>query len=111
MTGADLIVRERLRQKEVEGFSVEHDVQAYTSDELTRAAYCYMLAAVAPRYLAAGEHVEANPPDAWPWDPSWWKPNLADPARTGPWRTTARALCCSSAAAPTWRWRRLVAGC
>ncbi|TCL90326.1 hypothetical protein C8J38_10842 [Rhizobium sp. PP-WC-2G-219] len=50
-------IAERMRQREVENWSPEHD-DKYTDDELTRAARCYLI----------------GNPGHWPWDYAWWKP-------------------------------------
>ena len=51
------VAAERRRQVEVEGWDAAHD-DAYTDNELSRAAACY--AAQVTAY--------------WPWDLAWWKP-------------------------------------
>lgn len=64
------VLRERLRQKEVEGWTAEHDDQ-HDGGELAEAAACYALASADPEgadcpLVALGAF--------WPWDPKWWKP-------------------------------------
>jgi hypothetical protein len=78
--GVGAIHRERERQWEEEGFSDEHDDE-YVDGELIRAAYSYMLVAVAPAVIKDGERVSEKPPPTWPWDAKWWKPDLGDPIR------------------------------
>lgn len=60
--GQRLISQERRRQIEVEGYNREHDV-THGSPTLIRAARCYEV----PRNMP-------GVPDAWPWEPSAWKP-------------------------------------
>lgn len=57
MSVIEEIAAERRRQIEVEGNSTEQD-DAYTMDELVRAATSYL----------------KGFPEAWPWSPKWWKP-------------------------------------
>jgi hypothetical protein len=72
MTAIDDIAAERQRQKDVEGWSPEHD-DAHTGGELLRAAICYaqhpITHPMALRQLGPGK-----PCDMWPWEASWWKP-------------------------------------
>lgn len=68
-TGAELIAAERQRQINEEGFTLEHD-QKWT-DELVRAAYCYLVNA---------ENPLLGPPSVWPWHEDWWTPS-DDPVR------------------------------
>ncbi len=65
------IAAERLRQKEVEGWTQDHD------DEHR----CFEIAHAASCYAAVGMHGETpeDPPFNWPWDAEWWKPK--DPRR------------------------------
>ncbi|MBM2884048.1 hypothetical protein JFK97_06560 [Chromobacterium phragmitis] len=64
------IAAERRRQIEVEGWTPEHDA-LHCRFTLSTAAGCYAMHA----------HRPANdPPSAWPWDKTWWKPS-ADPRR------------------------------
>lgn len=62
-TGAELIVAERQRHFDVEGWTPEHDDQ-WIHGELAVAAACY---AVHRLGLILVRKV-------WPWDRSWWKP-------------------------------------
>lgn len=66
MSAIDDIAAERKRQREVEGYSFEHD-DKYNSDQLARAAACY----ANPVYPLI-EHTFL--PINWPWGQSWWKP-------------------------------------
>lgn len=61
--GANLILNERQRQIEEEGFDAEHD-QQHSAEEIRTAASCYL--------LATGP--DDPPPAEWPWSPTWWKP-------------------------------------
>lgn len=63
--GAELIMLERLRQIEVEGWTPEHDDQ-HSDGEMALAAACYILANV--------DGKGAGMPSRWPWDAEWWKP-------------------------------------
>jgi hypothetical protein len=68
-TGIDLIIEERKRQIEVEGYKPEHDCQ-YKNAELFKAACCYQ-AAKRARAIWGNDYL---PIDTWPWDIKWWKP-------------------------------------
>jgi hypothetical protein len=62
-SGLELILAERKRQVEGEGFNFAHD-DKYTNGELTRAASCY-------------EHAQNENSVkiySWPWNEKWWKP-------------------------------------
>jgi len=64
---AILLVDERKRQIEVEGFNSKND-DNYTAEESPRAAACYCLS---PMYKI----LKSNNPVDWPtWDLTWWKP-------------------------------------
>lgn len=65
-TGAALIVQERIRQLEEEGYDAKHDDE-HKQGELAEAAACY-----------AGAYQDARlsvPPDGWPWGFEYWKPS------------------------------------
>jgi len=66
MSAIDDIAAERKRQREVEGYSFEHDDE-YNSDQLAHAAACY----ANPVYPFIGDTIT---PINWPWAPEWWKP-------------------------------------
>lgn len=74
MTGADLIVRERLRQISVEGWTPEHDDQ-HDDMEMSEAALSYLLHAIP----------HAGVTKFWPWDKAYWKPSsqLRDLVKAG----------------------------
>ena len=75
MTGYDLILQERKRQIEVEGFTSEHD-DKYVNGELVVAARCYRGYAMSKRLVDDESvliHIKAVP-DIWPLDFVWWKP-------------------------------------
>lgn len=63
MNGWELILAERQRQIEKEGWAAEHDAQ-HTPTDLKRAAECYAIA----------DGPEAMIPAGWPWGAKWWKP-------------------------------------
>lgn len=80
-TGLELILAERKRQIEQEGFTVAHDAM-HGQLELESAAYCYMKAngpGEAP--AGTGEKMGTH----WPWEMSWWKPKdrLSNLVRAG----------------------------
>lgn len=66
--GAHLILKERLRQLNVEGWTPEHDAR-HTAAELAMAAATYAIPAGRRQY-ALGE----ESPDMWPWEDGDWKP-------------------------------------
>lgn len=68
-SGIDLIIDERQRQIDVEGWSLSHDDE-HDDGELTAAAICYIKAAGPP------EGRWSKP--RWPWQREAWKPS-ADP--------------------------------
>lgn len=59
------VLTERERQKQVEGWTPEHD-DMYAFGELRKAAVCY---ALNDRFLG-----NVLNPDWWPWPNQWWKP-------------------------------------
>lgn len=61
------IATERVRQIEVEGWSVEHDDE-HEPQSLQRAAACYL---IGPTEVG---HYNAPATRFWPWAPEWWKP-------------------------------------
>jgi hypothetical protein len=64
-SGVELIAAERLRQKEQEGWSHEHD-DGHVDHELALAAACYAAPDRAYIGSASGESVELR--DMWPWE-------------------------------------------
>lgn len=85
MTAIEEIAAERLRQKQAEGWSLDHDDE-HTDGSLAQVAACYALPvkATAPRMTfetpvrgdcdVAVEYLDI--PVVWPrsWHPKWWKP-------------------------------------
>lgn len=76
------VLAERQRQRDVEGWTPEHDDQ-HARGEMIEAAISYGVhASVTVRLLARGETLErvdqqareAMAPRTWPWSLSWWKP-------------------------------------
>ena len=79
-TGAELITEERLRQIQVEGFTLEHDYH-YTDRQLAKAAACYIIAYF---HYQVGKIIFAEfIRFTWPWDWKWFKPKTphGDPKR------------------------------
>jgi hypothetical protein len=74
--GARLIAEERLRQKSEEGWTPEHDDE-HDKGELAAAARAYLYQANA---ICEASTTYDDPPIAWPWHASWWKPS-DDPIR------------------------------
>ena len=81
LSGAELIAKERQRQIEKEGWTVEHDSDRYHTDcEIAQAAACYIYNYIGnTRQCAAYFLNHAN--DFWPWDEKWFKPTPDDPIR------------------------------
>jgi hypothetical protein len=67
--GAALIARERLRQIQKEGWTIEHD-DTHRKGELLDAGLCYIYAAI-----NVGHPAMLAPPREWPWDRQDWKPS------------------------------------
>ena len=63
------IAKERQRQREVEGWTPEHD-DAHVSAELAMAGACYALAS----FLNTEHALNTTFTRYWPWDRKWWKP-------------------------------------
>lgn len=59
------VLAERQRQKEVEGWTPEHDDE-HNNGQLAVAAACYA--------VENSQRLAAKPPLSWPWDAHWWKP-------------------------------------
>ena len=72
MTGVQLIVAERERQIDVEGWDAEHD-DGHSDGELQKAARCYLS-------RRAGGYFIDHAPSSWPFGFDWWKPS-DDPIR------------------------------
>ena len=67
-TGIELIIDERNRQVEKEGWTSEHDLQ-HEDGVLAGAAFSYLI----------GSAYEAdNPPPSWPFEKEYWKPSPDD---------------------------------
>ena len=68
-TGAELIAEERLRQVDLEGYSLEHDISWNRPDQFLKAAVAYVLTAIGGRYSQTAT-------SWWPkeWDPAMFKP-------------------------------------
>jgi hypothetical protein len=75
--GVSAIAAERQRQKDVEGWTPEHD-DRHDRDELSAAAACYA-------YFGWVRPSSGAAPTEWPWDDGWWKPKSrrADLVRAG----------------------------
>lgn len=58
------VMRERKRQQEVEGWTIEHDDE-HTDGQMADAAACYARNSIMQYKIA---------PPGWPWDAKWWKP-------------------------------------
>lgn len=80
MTGIELIVAERQRQIEKEGFGSTHDDRL--GNELSLAASCYLDHVVGRAWVVSDPalgietYQSETLPDKWPvgWDEKWWKP-------------------------------------
>lgn len=83
MNGAELIVEERKRQIEQEGWTPEHDAN-HTGGELIEAACAYGFVAQATYFsennVTFADVRSGKPPRVWPWEAEWWKP-AKDPVR------------------------------
>lgn len=84
--GPKIVLAERKRQMQVEGFDSARD-DGYTNGELGRAAQCYEREASQREMVdvaiegdkwavLTGPHQEGYPtmPESWPFPPTWWKP-------------------------------------
>lgn len=75
--GVQVVLDERKRQIQFEGWSAEHDDQ-HKNGELARAAQCYERAPDNRKMIPRTDGAPANVfevPEAWPWEPRWWKPS------------------------------------
>lgn len=79
MNGIELIIDERQRQIEVEGWTPEHDDE-HICDEMARAAACYAMSEEHRDYDVRGLVVDYSP-TGWPWADEWWKPTPDDRIR------------------------------
>jgi hypothetical protein len=74
--GARLIVEERIRQVEGEGWTPQHDDE-HENGELARAGACYALwdcfYDVRPNHVGGQANLRLHSL-TWPWDAEWWKP-------------------------------------
>lgn len=75
-TGLNLIIQERERQINDEGYSSLSDSR-YQNNELFHAACCYY---AAKRERALGNN-PFDAPSSWPWDAKYWKPTPNDRVR------------------------------
>lgn len=74
MSATNMIVDERRRQIDDEGWTPEHDDQ-HRCGEMAVAAACYAAHSARRNFYAGiGEYRKAPPPPDWPWDAQWWKP-------------------------------------
>lgn len=75
---AMLVIEERCRQVEIEGYSVEHD-DKHVNGELANAAACYII----PPCDCGDSDCPARTvvPDRWPWEEDAWKPSPDDRER------------------------------
>ena len=71
-TGIEIIAEERVRQIEVEGWSIELDIEEHDCGELADAAACYALRGYWHKKLVNTIAL------IWPWDDAWWKPTPND---------------------------------
>jgi hypothetical protein len=68
-TGKQLILEERQRQKDVEGYDSKHD-DRHDMQQLQRAAECYFANAT----MHGLGYRSFRPPNDWPWEKQRWKP-------------------------------------
>jgi len=80
MTGAELIAAERLRQLDVEGYTVITD-SLYSNNELVRAAICYAAPAGMRKDKPYSDPETVFIPMMWPWAFKHWKPTADDRVR------------------------------
>lgn len=81
----ELIREERERQKNVEGWTPEHDDE-HTNGELANAASCYAMTederetVLSIYFCAQGRDFDnrEDKPLSWPWAKMWWKPTSND---------------------------------
>lgn len=77
MTGAERIARERARQIEEEGWSLDHDDLEHTGGELAQAAIAYALAGLpdSPCYDPETAPPHQDPAFWWPWEKGGFRPS------------------------------------
>ncbi|EGB0327221.1 hypothetical protein H6W05_003550 [Salmonella enterica] len=82
-TAAADVLAERHRQITAEGWTLAHDDEQNQYGDLVIAASCYARHAYSRGWVYNPESPEryqdAEIPDDWPWDDTWWKPT--DPRR------------------------------
>jgi hypothetical protein len=66
------VLDERLRQRDVEGWTPEHDDATYETGEMAHAASSLAYQASRPDD-AEPACPTGSPPADWPWDATWWK--------------------------------------
>jgi hypothetical protein len=81
--GASLVVKERARQINAEGYDSDHD-DAHVNGEIVAAAKCYLTEPEKREMCSVTLDIKAEPsgpneltayiPLDWPWEPKWWKP-------------------------------------
>lgn len=77
MTGAQMIARERTRQRREEKWSAKHD-NGHTKGELAAAAACYALPPSIREQKIMRYSLRLI---LWPWSEGWWKPKADDRIR------------------------------
>lgn len=76
----ELILEERARQVEVEGWTPEHD-DGHDSGEIACAASCYATPDNCRIMVASEDDSPLEVPNLWPWHETWWKPTPDDRIR------------------------------
>ena len=79
VNGFTLVLNERKRQINEEGYSKEHD-KKHTDGSIAAAAACYALPYRKPATETIGVYKERilDYPEMWPWDVKYWKPTPSD---------------------------------
>lgn len=67
------VLAERRRQVEMEGWTAEHDDE-HDMGELALASASYAINGAEWEHGTSTSAMRLMPPDVWPWDDSWWKP-------------------------------------
>lgn len=78
-TGVEIIAEERERQIKDKGWTIDYDMAANPSSELSRAAACYALPRGWREIHYTADNVER--PSGWPFAAKWWKPTPDDRIR------------------------------